>query len=216
MLDAGAGNSPYRSYFRHCTYEATDLCERTERTYEDVTFQCDLSEIPVEDARYDMVLCTQVLEHVPEPQAVICELHRVLKPGGRIWLSTPLFFPEHEVPYDFFRYTQFGLRHIFEKAGFRIEEIDWIGGYFGTVSYQLSQAWRYLPTKPKDCGGGLKGLLIGTAILLTKPWMAATAIMLGKFDLMHRYTDSGHCIDFYIIAEKLEDKLAKNREVAGE
>ena len=51
ILDAGAGDSPYRHFFRHCQYEAADLCERTERTYDDVNFSCDLTSIPVEDDR---------------------------------------------------------------------------------------------------------------------------------------------------------------------
>ncbi|NIP26963.1 MAG: class I SAM-dependent methyltransferase, partial [Phycisphaerae bacterium] len=53
----------------------------------------DLSSIPIQDNQYDMVICTQVLEHVPEPKAVLAELHRVLKLRGELWLSAPLFFP---------------------------------------------------------------------------------------------------------------------------
>ena len=51
---------------------------------------CDLADIPVEDARFDHVLLTQVLEHLPEPATVLGELHRVLRPGGTLWLTAPL------------------------------------------------------------------------------------------------------------------------------
>ena len=100
-------------------------------------YVCDLAAIPVEDDRFDTVLFSQVLEHIPEPLAV----HRRAAPGaeaGRSDLaSAPLFYEEHEQPYDFFRYTQFGLRRIFEGGGFRDLRIDWLEGYLGTVSYEL-------------------------------------------------------------------------------
>ena len=76
VLDAGAGDSPYCRYFQHCHYEAADLCKRPERAYDYVDFSCDLTSIPVEDGRYDMVLCTQVIEHVVDPLKVLLELTR--------------------------------------------------------------------------------------------------------------------------------------------
>ena len=117
---------------------------------------CDLAEIPVEDARFDHVLLTQVLEHIPEPARVLAELHRVLKPGGTLWLTAPLFYAEHERPYDFFRYTQFGLRHVLESTGFEVQELDWMEGYLGTLSYQARLMSRSLPSSPADYGGGLR------------------------------------------------------------
>ncbi len=145
VLDAGAGDGPYRHHFGHASYEAVDFQEVPDKSYSGNHYVCDLSSIPVEDDRYDLVLFTQVLEHIPEPAAVLTELHRVLKPGGRIWASAPLFYEEHEQPYDFYRYTQFGLRRLFEEAGFFDLEIDWLEGYLGTVSYELEVAARALP-----------------------------------------------------------------------
>ncbi len=137
VLDAGAGNGLYRHHFDHVGYEAADFEAVPGKDYGYNHYVCDLAAIPVEDDRYDVVLLSQVLEHLPEPIAVLTELRRVLKPGGRIFASAPLFYEEHEQPYDFYRYTQFGLRHLFEAAGFRDLEIDWLEGYLGTVSYQL-------------------------------------------------------------------------------
>ena len=59
--------------------------------------------------------------------------------------SGPLFYEEHEQPYDFYRYTQFGLRYLFSSAGFIIERLAWLEGYLGTVGYQLNTMARYLP-----------------------------------------------------------------------
>jgi SAM-dependent methyltransferase len=106
VLDAGAGDSPYRERFAHVQYESADFERVPGKRYAASDYVCDLAAIPVEDHRYDLVLLSQVLEHLPEPGAVLAELRRVLKPGGTIWASAPLFYEEHEVPYDFFRYTQ--------------------------------------------------------------------------------------------------------------
>lgn len=65
------------------------------------------------------------------------QLRRVLKPGGRIFAGALLVYEEHEQPYDFYRDTQFGLGHLFEAVGFYYLAIDWLGGYLGTLSYQL-------------------------------------------------------------------------------
>jgi SAM-dependent methyltransferase len=142
VLDAGAGDGPYRDHFAHATYEAADFEAVPGKTYAGNHYICDLAAIPVESDRYDLVLFTQTLEHIPEPGTVLTELRRVLKPGAQIWASAPLFYEEHEQPYDFYRYTQFGLRRLFEEAGFRELEIDWLEGYYGTISYQLDVAAR--------------------------------------------------------------------------
>ena len=119
------------------------------KKYRQPDYVCDLVAIPVEDARFDHVVCTQVLEHLPEPLRVIAELGRVLKPGGTLWLSAPLFYAEHEKPYDFFRYTRTAWA-LLEDAGFEVGEIAWLEGYFGTLSYQVRVAGRALPTGPRD------------------------------------------------------------------
>lgn len=142
VLDAGAGHGPYRSLFDHCRYEAADFERVPGKTYNGNDYICDLTQIPVEDHRYSVVLLSQVLEHLPEPVRVLTEMRRVLKPGGTIWASTPLFYEEHDTPYDFYRYTQYGLVHIFEQAGFQVREIDWLEGYLATVGYQLGVAAR--------------------------------------------------------------------------
>ena len=61
------------------------------------------------------------------------------KPGGQIFCSSPLYFPEHQKPYDFFRYTHYGLRLLFENASFRIVRLEWLEGFFGTVCFQFRQ-----------------------------------------------------------------------------
>ncbi len=144
MLDAGAGDCRYAHHFEHAEYEAADFA-KLEKSYGELAYECDLANIPCEDERFDLVLCTQVLAHLPRPLDALREFHRVLKPGGTIWLTAPLFFEENEPPYDFYRYTQHGLRHLFGEAGLDIESLEWLEGYAGTASYQLKSMTRSLP-----------------------------------------------------------------------
>lgn len=147
VLDAGAGKAPYRALFKHVTYETADFAQLPNKKYTPLDHVCDLTAIPVPDATYDLVLCTQVMEHLPEPLAVLREFHRILKPGGKAFLSAPLFYAEHEVPYDFHRYTQFAWKRMAAEAGFTIEELAWLEGYYGTLAYQTSMGARSLPPR---------------------------------------------------------------------
>ena len=84
------------------------------------------------------MLCTQVLEHVAEPAAVLAELRRVLRDGGELWLTVPFVGELHEEPHDHYRYTSHGLRGLCERAGFG-EIRTWpLGGYF-TAMAQLAR-----------------------------------------------------------------------------
>ena len=201
VLDAGAGASPYRQHFSHCRYETADFC-LSNREYAPVDFVCDLRHVPVEDERYDMVLMTQVLEHLPEPLIVLKEVCRILKPGGALWCSAPLFFEEHEAPYDFFRYTQFGLRHLFEAAAFKVQTIEPLEGYFGTLSYQLEAATRFLPIRPKHYGGGLLGLLLAPLGIGLKAVFFVLSLALARLDLHYKYVAPPQCKNYVAIVMK--------------
>lgn len=201
VLDAGAGSQPYRDLFAHCTYEAADF-EKVDKPYAQSTYVCDLGAIPVEDGRFDAVAFNQVMEHLPEPLRALKELHRVLKPGGRMICTAPLFYEEHEQPYDFYRYTQFGFRHLFESAGFKVERLDWMEGYFGTVAYQLNTAAKYLPVRPSELGGGVVGLLAAPLMLVVRPVFKALAYVLYYMDMRHRVTNRGFPKNYVVIAAK--------------
>jgi SAM-dependent methyltransferase len=146
VLDAGAGRARYRKHFAGVNYETADFLQfGDDYGYGATTYVCDLRGIPVEGGTFDLVFCTQTLEHVPDPSAVLAEFKRVVKPGGQVWISVPLFYEEHDAPYDFYRYTQFGLRHLAESAGFTVRSIEPLEGYYATLSYQLQMASKHLP-----------------------------------------------------------------------
>lgn len=120
-LDVGCGERPYSSLFSEANYIGLDV-EASGRPgamkRQDVTY--DGMRLPVKSGGVDGVLCTQVLEHVGRPESFVSELARVLRPGGKVVLSVPLLWQEHEVPYDFFRYTGYGVRALLERNGFEV------------------------------------------------------------------------------------------------
>lgn len=80
----------------------------------------DAARLPFSDEHFDGVICLEVLEHVPDPSLVTKEIARVLKSGGRAWISMPFLYPLHDAPFDFQRFTEFGLRRAFERAGLEL------------------------------------------------------------------------------------------------
>ena len=201
VLDAGAGDQPYRQHFAHCDYEAADF-EKVDRSYAKSTYVCDLSAIPVADAYFDAILFNQVMEHLPEPLDVLRELHRVLRPGGRMICTAPLFFEEHEKPYDFYRYTQFAWRHLLGKAGFEIQKLGWMEGYLSTVAYQLQTAARYLPANPGNIAPGVLGWVFAPLMIVCKVSFHILARLFHVLDEQHRFTERGFPKNYVVIAQK--------------
>jgi len=121
LLDVGCGCRPYeKSYFAGATkYLGADYL--TDRSRPDVV--CSALEIPFRDDFFDTVTSTEVLEHVPNPLLAMREMCRVLKPGGYLVLTTPMYWPRHEVPYDFFRYPYDGLLHLVKESGLELTKL---------------------------------------------------------------------------------------------
>jgi len=131
ILDAGAGPCPYKTYFSHACYESTDIEEIYDAKAEyRHTFICNLDKIPQPNNFYDAVLSTQVLEHVENPQKVIKEFYRILKPEGKLFITVPLTEGVHGSPSHFFNFTKYGLKSLFLNAGFQIQFVKPRGGIF--------------------------------------------------------------------------------------
>jgi SAM-dependent methyltransferase len=151
VLDAGAGQGRFKPEFAHTRYTGVDLAVGDATwDYRNLDAICDLVYLPFGRENFDAVVCTQVLEHVPEPLQVLQEIARVLKPGGRLFLSAPQSWPQHQKPCDFYRFTSFGLRHLLERAGLRIKSMRPMGGYFWFLSFQLQNInyWLFPPGMP--------------------------------------------------------------------
>ena len=144
ILDVGCGSRPFDSYFVHMKKVSCDF----DSTRAVVDVECPATELPFADASFNSILCTEVLEHVPEPQKAWCEFCRVLQPGGRALISVPMWWPAHELPYDFYRYPEHGLRYLAESAGFRVLKLVPRGGIYALIGQIVLLGFsRYLPAR---------------------------------------------------------------------
>jgi len=87
-------------------------------------------DIPIGDGEFDGIICTEVIEHVEDPQSTVRELLRVTRSGGLMYLTAPMSWGLHYEPHDYFRFTMYGLSSMLEREGFRVLEIRQIGGVF--------------------------------------------------------------------------------------
>ncbi len=198
VLDAGAGEAPYEPHFKHCVYETADFIA-IDKPYVEQTYVCDLSAIPVEGGRFDAVLFNQVLEHLPEPKIVLLELRRVLNDSGVLFFSAPFYFEEHEQPYDFYRYTQYGIGHLFVEAGFDAPEPRWLEGYFGTAAYQLNNMAQRLPARPSKIAPGWRGVVLSPAMLILRQVFRTSAAVFQRIDARSRFTGAGHPKNYFCV-----------------
>ena len=131
LLDAGAGSFRYRDALNNTVYESSDFAQAFDEASQGKhTYVCDICDIPVEDNTFDVVVSTQVIEHVPDPSGAIKEMSRVLKKGGRLYLTAPQISPVHGRPYNFFFFTDIGLNKMFEDASLDVISIKPRGGVF--------------------------------------------------------------------------------------
>lgn len=103
----------------------------------------DVKKTPLPANSVDCVLCTEVLEHLPDPQACVDEMHRLLRTGGLVLASVPFFYPVHADPYDYQRFTEDGLRHLFQD--FKSVEVYRMGGYAGVLGLLVEIGINGLP-----------------------------------------------------------------------
>jgi 2-polyprenyl-3-methyl-5-hydroxy-6-metoxy-1,4-benzoquinol methylase len=154
VLDAGAGECQYRGLFAHCTYKAQDFAQYTGTEsgllkeswrYGALDYVCDIAAIPVADGAFDAVLCSEVLEHVAQPIDVIRELARVLRPGGKLWLTAPLASGLHQRPHHYYGgYTPHFYERFLPAHQLEIAELNPLGGLMLHVAQEIHRVGRML------------------------------------------------------------------------
>jgi SAM-dependent methyltransferase len=147
MLDVGAGCGPYRHLFTHCQYRSHDFGKTPETigNYTPLDYESDICDIPEQDDTFDCIVCTEVLEHVPEPIEAVREISRLLKPGGKLIVSAPQGSELHQEPYHFYGgYTPHWYQHFLNKFDIEIVSIERNRGFFGLFAQEGERFSAYL------------------------------------------------------------------------
>jgi SAM-dependent methyltransferase len=163
ILDLGCGSKPYESLFVNAnTYIGVDV-ESSGHDHKDskVDYYYDGSSLPFPDHSFDGVVSFEVFEHIFNIEQVLGEIHRVLKPNGRLLLSIPFAWDEHEIPYDYARYTSFGIAHILKCNGFKVVESVKTTTYVLAI-FQMLIAYIYQHVLPRR---GIFGRLLRVIVV---------------------------------------------------
>ncbi|MFA6175946.1 MAG: glycosyltransferase, partial [Phycisphaerae bacterium] len=163
VLDVGAGTCLYRELFAHCDYKTHDFAQYEGvkhgggTGYGHIDYVSDILAIPVPDASFDVILCTEVLEHVPEPIKVLEEIARILRPGGRAFVTAPLGSHLHQLPFHFYGgYTPEWYKRFGAACGLNPIEITPNGGFFKHLAQECARA-AYMYSQQTDLHGSDAG-----------------------------------------------------------
>lgn len=161
VLDVGCGQKPYIGLFPGTDYVGMELDTPENRSDKKADCFYDGKVFPFPDSSFDSVICNQVFEHVFNPADFLVELRRVLKPQGALLMTVPFAWDEHEQPWDFARYSSFGLRHLLESNGFEVvaqkKSVTGVKAVF-----QLLNGYIYKVTRPRYLG--LRFKFVGTIL----------------------------------------------------
>jgi len=152
VLDVGCGYRPLANCVTAQRYIGLDYDPD-----QDVDVVGSALRLPFHDQSVDSALCTEVLEHVSDPALVLTELWRVLKPDGTLLITVPMSWGLHYEPYDYFRFTCYGLDHLVRSAGFEVVGVERLGGVFSLIGARLAdlllmqteRRLRVLPAQPR-------------------------------------------------------------------
>ena len=163
VLDFGCGSQPYRTDFAHVAdYVGVDVAvSGHSQTNSKVDIYYDGRTLPFPDASFDAVISFEVFEHVFNLDEILDEIRRVLKPGGKLLFSIPFAWDEHEQPFDYARYTSFGIRALLERRGYGDIEIE----KTSTDVEAIGQLWIAYLHQHVGAGHGSTRALVQLALL---------------------------------------------------
>ncbi len=142
VLDVGAGDAPYAELFAHTDYVTLDWESSPHEGARTADVAASADAMPLPDASFDVVVLTQVLEHVRRPGVVLSEIARVLKPGGWLYATVPFVWELHEEPHDYWRFTRYALAALLEDAGMNAVSIEARSDSFTALAQLMTNvAW---------------------------------------------------------------------------
>lgn len=180
LVDIGCGVKPYKEIFapfveQHIGVDLDDgIHGKDSVDVVGTAYKTSLSQ-----ASCDTILCSEVLEHLEDPQRAIREMNRILVDGGKVVLTVPFFWPVHEAPRDFFRYTNFGLAYLFESNSFDILEIRPLTGFWAMEIQMLiygTLSWK-------------RRRLLSPFVTVTHHLLQHLALLLNRYDKKTEFTN---------------------------
>jgi SAM-dependent methyltransferase len=147
LIDLGCGKAPL--YIKYKQYVSSVTCVdwgNTAHKNDHLDIECDLTQrLPLDDSSFDTVILSDVLEHVPDPSLLWSEIVRILSPGGRVLMNVPFFYPLHEIPYDYYRYTSYALKRFADSNGLEVLQLQAIGGSPEILADIIAKHLQFIP-----------------------------------------------------------------------
>jgi len=210
LLDVGCGERPYQPLFTNVTryvgVEHLGAVQNIEPSLEHsvghVAHLIDTfgegENLPFRDGTFDSALCVEVLEHVPDPSRVVAEIRRVLKIGGALLVTVPFVGELHQIPFDFRRFTRFGLVSLLESNGFEVTELVTRGNFAVTAGRVLAHSIYRLGARELKNDGSIA--LSRLAMPLVLPLCALVQVVFGFFGRFSR--DESLCLGYVAVARR--------------
>jgi SAM-dependent methyltransferase len=195
LIDLGCGKVPLFEAYRN--YAAINICIDWGNSLHGnahLDAACDLTkDLPFRDSEFDTVILADVLEHIPQPEQIWKEMSRILTDRGRLLISVPFYYPVHEAPHDYFRYTEFALRRLAESWGFTVLVLEPMGGVPAILADVLAKNLLIVPK-------------VGAypAIILQHLTTLFLNTRLGR--KISRVTSAAFPIEYFLVAERVRDR----------
>lgn len=199
VLDAGAGTCKYKPLFEHCEYKAHDFAKYPgkEHVYGELDYISDIVSIPAPDASFDLVLCTEVLEHVPRPDLALREFARILKPGGKVVITAPLGSGIHMAPYHFYGgFSPYWYQHFCHEAGLTLGRCEPNGGFFKLYGQESRRFAHFL--KPRNTI--TRVILLPVELVVRAVFSLALPVLCHLLDARERNPD--FTAGYFVVATK--------------
>lgn len=191
LADLGCGTVPLYGEYRDLVSDTIciDWGESKHRNIH-LDYECDLTQrLPLGDATVDTIILSCVLEHIPDPAAVWRDMHRILRPDGKVLVCVPFLYPLHELPHDYYRYTEFGLRRLAETSGFDVLSLEPMGGAPEVVTNIAGKVLRRVPR-------------VGIPIAVAAQGMTAALLRTGVGRRLSQTTSRNFPLSYFVVAQK--------------
>lgn len=189
VLDVGCGHQPYRDFVLSSPARRYVGIDFPTGKYGAPCLAWDGRSLPVASDRADTVLLTEVLEHTGDATAVLTEVARVLRPGGRVLITVPFVWPLHDMPHDEYRYTPTSLKRIVTEAGLDLERLESLGG-IDAAAVQTLALWAARRPMP--------GVARAIALCLVLPLV----LLVGRRPDLHAVQEESLPTGFRVVASK--------------